>query len=163
MSRKKGLFTPDASYADVFSIPWEALYDSGKRGVIFDIDNTLVTHGSPPDDAARDLFAYLSNMGFKTCLVSNNKEPRVKSFAKQVGAFYIFKAGKPKKKGYLLALSVMGVNKDEALSVGDQFFTDIAGANRAGILNLYVAPIDPSTDPPFVRFKRRLEKLLNFA
>lgn len=64
-----------------YDIPYEEFHRQGIRGVIFDIDNTLVPHGAPADDRALQLFARLREMGMKTCLLSNNKEPRVASFA----------------------------------------------------------------------------------
>ena len=42
--------------------------------------------------------------------------------------------------------------------IGDQLFTDIWGGNRAGLTTVLVTPIDPSIEPPFVRFKRIFEK-----
>ena len=78
-----------------YNIDFEQLYKEGYRGIIFDIDNTLVTHGSPADERAIALFKHLKEIGFKCLLLSNNKEKRVRSFADQVGAKYIYKAGKP--------------------------------------------------------------------
>ena len=72
--------------------------------LFFDIDNTLVTHGSPADERAIALFKHLKELGFSCLVLSNNKEPRVKSFAKQVGIKYIYKAGKPKPSGYRTAM-----------------------------------------------------------
>lgn len=68
----------------------------------------------------------------KTCLLSNNKEPRVKSFAQQVKCPYIYKGGKPGAKGYKKAMETMGTDVKNTLFVGDQLFTDIWGANRLG-------------------------------
>ena len=89
-----------AEIHDEESIDFDKLYKEGYRGIIFDIDNTLVTHGSPADERAIALFKHLKELGFSCLVLSNNKEPRVKSFAKQVGIKYIYKAGKPKPSGY---------------------------------------------------------------
>ena len=67
--------------------------------LLFDIDNTLVPHGAPADERAIALFEHLKKLGFKTCLLSNNKEARVKPFASQVKSPYIHKGGKPSKRG----------------------------------------------------------------
>lgn len=61
-----------------YEIDFDALYREGYRGIIFDIDNTLVPHGAPADERAKKLFAHLKELGFSCCLLSNNKEPRVK-------------------------------------------------------------------------------------
>ena len=53
-----------------------------------------------------------------TCLLSNNKEPRVAAFAEAVGGSrYIYKGGKPGRRGYLRAMEKMGVEKAAPLSV----------------------------------------------
>lgn len=90
-------FLYPGEYIDsTYSIDFDKLYNEGYRGIIFDIDNTLVTHGSPADERAIALFKHLKELGFSCLVLSNNKEPRVKSFAKQLGIKYIYKAGKPK-------------------------------------------------------------------
>ena len=88
---------PNEEYRSTYEIPFPSFYKEGYRGVIFDIDNTLVPHGFPADEKAIQLFLELKRLGFATCLVSNNKKERVASFAEEVGADYIFKAGKPSR------------------------------------------------------------------
>ena len=82
----------------------------GSRGSFTIIDNTLVPHGAPADERAIRLFEHLRGLGLKTCLLSNNKEPRVKSFAEQVKCPYIYKGGKPGAKGYKKAMETMGTD-----------------------------------------------------
>ena len=94
-------FYPDRWVDSAYGIPYEDLYEQGIRGIIFDIDNTLVPHGAPADQRALALFGRFRRMGMKTCLLSNNKEPRVKPFAEQVDSLYIHKAGKPGIRTYL--------------------------------------------------------------
>lgn len=48
-------FFPDEYVVSTYVIPFERLYEEGYRGVIFDIDNTLVPHGAPADDRAKKL------------------------------------------------------------------------------------------------------------
>ena len=87
-------FYPDRIAESAYEIPYDYYYAQGIRGVIFDIDNTLVPHGAPADKRAAELFADLRDLGLHTCLLSNNKEPRVSPFAQAVGSPYIYKAGK---------------------------------------------------------------------
>lgn len=98
-------------------------------------------------------------MGMRTCLMSNNKEPRVASFAGEVGSGYLFKAGKPRRRGYERAMSQMGTTRETTLFVGDQIFTDIYGANRAGIRSVLVRPIHPREEIQIV-LKRIPERLI---
>ena len=75
------VFYPKKMMDSAYEIPYETMLERGIRGVIFDIDNTLVPHGAPADERALDLFRRFHQMGMKTCLLSNNKEPRVAAFA----------------------------------------------------------------------------------
>ena len=127
--------------------------------MIFDVDNTLVPHDAPADTRAKELFKRLREIGLESCLASNNKEPRVKKFARAVGTKYIYKAGKPKRRGYKEAMKQMGTRAENTVFVGDQIFTDIWGANRAGITSILVKPINPKEEIQIV-IKRVPEKLV---
>lgn len=147
----------DATYV----IDFEAFYEKGYRGIIFDIDNTLVPHGAPADERAIALFDRLHALGFQTMMLSNNKQPRVKMFCDAVHSPYIFKAGKPNPQNYRKAMEQMGTDAQTTLFVGDQIFTDIWGANKAGIYSILVKPIHPKEEIQIV-LKRYLEKIVLF-
>ena len=155
----KNPFYPDAWVDSTYEIDFEQYYKEGYRAVIFDIDNTLVPHGAPADERSIALFKRLHALGYRTLLLSNNKEPRVKPFAEAVEADYIYKAGKPAVGNYLAACERMGVAKEETLFVGDQLFTDIWGAKNAGLRNILVKPINPKEEIQIV-LKRYLEKIV---
>ena len=150
------VFFPDRDADSTYEIDFAALYDKGYRGIIFDIDNTLVPHGEPADERALGFFKELKSIGYQTMLLSNNKEPRVKGFADAVGSDYIFKANKPSRAGYQKAMEKMGTTRENTLFVGDQLFTDVWGAKRTGILSYLVKPIHPKEEIQIV-LKRRLE------
>lgn len=152
-------FYPDKWIDSVYTYDFEAAKRAGYRAVLFDVDNTLVPHGAPATEEAIRLFARLQELGFTTCLMSNNKEPRVKSFAEQVDSPYLYKAGKPLKKGYLKAMEVTGTTPENTLFIGDQLFTDVWGAKRCGIFCVLTKPIDPKEEIQIV-FKRKLEKIV---
>ena len=152
-------FFPDEYVASTYIIPFEKLYEDGYRGVIFDIDNTLVPHGAPADERARKLFRRLEEIGFASCLISNNQEARVKMFNKDIQTNYIYNAHKPSTKNYIRVMEIMGTTRDTTLFVGDQLFTDVWGAKRAGIHNILVRPIHPKEEIQIV-LKRRLEKIV---
>ncbi len=149
-------FFPDEYLNSAYEIDYEGLYTEGYRGIIFDIDNTLVPHGAPANDRAIELFDRLKSIGYRVLLLSNNKEPRVKQFNDSVQAQYIFKAGKPGRKGYLQAMRQLKTDTETTLFVGDQLFTDVWGAKRVGIHNILVKPIHPKEEIQIV-LKRRLE------
>ena len=152
-------FYPGEYVDSAYGIDFDILYAEGYRGIIFDIDNTLVPHGAPADARAIALFAHLKELGYRCTLLSNNKEPRVKSFNDAVGVSYIHKAGKPKPANYRRAMQQMGTTEEDTLFVGDQIFTDVYGANLAGIRTILVKPIHPKEEIQIV-LKRYLEKIV---
>ena len=153
-------FLYPGEYVDsTYVIDFDKLYKEGYRGIIFDIDNTLVPHGAPADQRAISLFTHLKELGFSCMLLSNNKEPRVKMFNDSVGVHYIFKAGKPKTANYRKAMEIMGTDVSNTIFIGDQIFTDVCGANRAGIRTVLVKPIHPKEEIQIV-LKRYLEKVI---
>ncbi len=152
---------PKDYVSSTYAIDFAKLWQEGYRGVIFDVDNTLVPHGMPADDRAIAFFRWLHELGFQVVLLSNNKEPRVKSFCEQVeGATYIYKASKPKPDNYRKAMERMGTNDQNTLFVGDQIFTDVLGANLAGIRSVLVQPILPWKEEIQIIFKRFIEAVV---
>ena len=59
-------FYPDEYLDSAYEIDFEALYTKGYRGVIFDIDNTLVPHGAPADKRSVALFNRLRKIGYES-------------------------------------------------------------------------------------------------
>lgn len=155
-------FYPGEYLESTYAIDFDRLYQAGYRGVIFDIDNTLVPHGAPADERAIALFSHLKELGYTCMLLSNNKEPRVKMFNDAVHVSYIYKAGKPNPANYRKAMEKMGTTADNTIFVGDQIFTDVMGANLAGIRTILVKPIHPKEEIQIV-LKRLIEKPVLFA
>lgn len=157
-----GKFYPGEYLESAYAVDYDGLYAKGVRGLIFDIDNTLVEHGAPATERARELFLRLRNTGFRICLISNNKKPRVAPFAKDVGAdHYVCNAHKPSRESYRRAMEIMGTDVSSTCFIGDQLFTDVYGANRAGIPSILVKPIHPKEEFQIV-LKRKLEKIVLF-
>ena len=152
-------FFPDEYLDSAYAVDYEKLYQQGYRGVLFDIDNTLVPHGAPADKRARELFQRLKKLGFSCCLVSNNKKKRVEPFAREVGVKYIEMAAKPSRRGYQRAMERLGTNPGNTVFIGDQLFTDILGAKNAGLKNILAKPIHPNEEIQIV-LKRYLEKFV---
>ena len=147
---------PSEDYDSAYDIDFYAYYNKGYRGILFDVDNTLVEHGQPVTIRAIELFARLREAGFKTCIISNNKEYRVKPLADALESYYVYKAGKPAARGYIEGMEHMGTSGSTTLFVGDQIFTDILGATRAGIHSILVKPVAKHEEIQIV-LKRKLE------
>ena len=86
------MFYPYEYVESVFSIDYNKLYDKGYRGIIFDIDNTLVHHGDDSTKEIDELFTTIQTIVFKTLLLSNNNEDRVKRFLNNIDSLYICNA-----------------------------------------------------------------------
>ena len=154
-------FYPGDYLDSAYEIDYEKLAGEGYRGVIFDIDNTLVPHGAPADERAVRLFGRLKSLGYQCCLLSNNQLARVEMFNRDVQVHFIENAHKPSVKNYRRAMELMGTDETTTIFVGDQIFTDIYGANRAGIRTILVKPIHPKEEIQIV-LKRYLEKIVLF-
>lgn len=150
-------FYPSEYYTSTYVIDFVEYYKKGYRGILFDIDNTLVPHNAPATEEAIRLIHRLKEIGFGICLVSNNKEPRVAEFNKPLDVKYIYKAGKPKRSGYQKAMQLLGTDTTNTLFVGDQLFTDLWGANNTDITSLLVQPIDKKEEIQII-LKRIPEK-----
>ena len=153
------IFYPDEYYDSTYSIDFEKLYEDGYRGVIFDIDNTLVPHGAPADERSIALFKKLKEIGFDAVLLSNNKEARVAMFNEPIGVHTIWKANKPSPVGYRKAMELMGTDVSSTIFVGDQLFTDVWGAKNASIRSILVKPMNPKEEIQIV-LKRKLEAIV---
>ncbi len=154
-------FYPGEYLDSTYVIDFDKLYEEGYRGVIFDIDNTLVRHGEPADERACALFAHLKELGFSCMMYTNKKEPSVKMFNDAVQVSYIHKAGYPNPANYRKAMEQMGTDTTNTIFVGDQIFTDVYGANLTGIRTILVKPIHPKEEIQIV-LKRYLEKIVLF-
>lgn len=152
---------PDEWVDSTYSIDFEDYYSKGFRGVIFDIDNTLVPHGADADERAIELINRLKKTGYKICLLSNNKKARVERFNKDVDVNYIFKAQKPYHKNYYIASMKMRLSVGSVLCIGDQIFTDIWGGNKSDLHTILVKPINPKEEIQIV-LKRKLESIVLF-
>jgi len=142
-------------------VDFQKLYDLGYRGIISDIDNTLVEHDADASEEAVNLYRTLKDIGFKVCFMSNNDEIRVSRFNKDMNTYSIYNAKKPLATSYNKAMDLMGTNKKNTIFIGDQIFTDILGANNAGLKSILVDPISKREEIQIV-IKRFFEKIVLF-
>ncbi len=140
----------------VFAIDYEKLKAQGIKGIIFDIDNTLVHHGEDSTPVVDGFLKSLEASGFRIVFLTNNDRERVERFNKNIGAPYVCDAEKPDTKGYFKALELLSLQKHEAVVIGDQVFVDIIGANRAGIPSILVHFIEAQGEK-WLGFKRYIE------
>lgn len=154
----KGL-KPDLYVKSIFSFDINWLKERGIKGVLLDIDNTLITHKQKlPDEKVIELIKYFQQNGIKAAIVSNAAKKRVDAFNEKLGLYARYRAFKPSNKGFLEAMANLNLTPQETAVIGDQLFTDIRGGNRIGLTTILVQPLDKD-EPITVRVKRILEKL----
>ena len=146
---------------NVFEIDYQKLYQLGYRALIFDIDNTLVHHGDDSTPEIDALFQTIHDLGFQTLLLTNNDEERVLRFIKNIPTQYIYEADKPHPKSFLKAVDMLGVPKDQVIYIGDQVYTDIIGANAAGLASILVHFIQQPNEK-WIGKRRYIEKVILF-
>ena len=148
----------DIYLPSIYDIDTEKLKRRGIRGIIFDIDNTLEPYRTAhPEEKVLAFLQRLRDEGFQIGVLSNAKMERVLEFCGDAIPLWVAKAGKPLARGYRQLAAMMHLEPRELAAVGDQLYTDILGGNRFGCFTVFVTPI-PGKEPPFVAFKRLLEK-----
>lgn len=132
----------------------------GIRALLIDVDNTLALHGErAPFKGTVEWAHRMEAAGYRLMLLSNNFEKRVAPFAAQYGLPYLPFSCKPFPSCFFAAARRLGVRKSECAVIGDQIFTDIIGANLAGMKSILLEPIGEEKGR-LLRFKRRLERPL---
>ncbi|MGB4592394.1 MAG: YqeG family HAD IIIA-type phosphatase [Coriobacteriia bacterium] len=154
------LLRPDEYLTGVTRIDLDRLASAGVKGLIIDLDNTLLprdTNEMPP--ALRTWTDMLHTRGIGVCLVSNNWHERVHKVAADLGFPLVAKAIKPLPFAFWRALRVLGLKSRECAVVGDQIFTDVLGGNLIGSKTILVRPLS-TADLPHTLVLRRLESLI---
>lgn len=152
---------PDRFAPRLHDVPHEELEAAGIRGLIIDLDNTLL--GFRETELARehvDWVAQALERGFRIAMVSNNFSERVKSLAAQLNVVCFPNALKPLPFGFLRAKRCLQLRRREIAVVGDQLFTDVLGAKLSGgLYTILTEPIE-AKDFPVTMFFRFLENLM---
>lgn len=154
------LFLPNKQVSRTFDIEPECLKEMNIKGIIVDVDNTLVPWNVA--HATEEVTEWLQKMkdaNIKVTIFSNNDEDRVTLFAEPLDTPFVFKARKPLRRAFIQARQAMGVEQDEVAVIGDQLLTDILGGNRAGYYTILVDPIVTS-DAAITKFNRNLERII---
>ena len=140
---------PGQVLGSIYDLAPETLRSSGVTLVLADLDNTLVPYEEAlPSPALTAWKEALEKNGVALFVVSNSrKSRRCPDFCAALGVGCVRHAGKPGVKGFREALEKSERQPSEALMVGDQIFTDILGANRAGIKKVLVKPIAWGKNP----------------
>ncbi|RXZ77211.1 YqeG family HAD IIIA-type phosphatase [Paenibacillaceae bacterium] len=151
---------PDKIVRSVYDIDLNELKQKGLKGIITDLDNTLV--GAKDALATPELIAWLDGLqeqGFKVVIVSNNNAGRVTRFAEPLGLPFIYAARKPIGRPFRRALEVLGLKAEQTIVIGDQLLTDMLGGRRMGLYTILVGPVAPKDEGFTTRINRQIEKV----
>lgn len=151
---------PDAYLNNVKEITMEFLQKNNLKGLILDIDNTLIDYDKKLLEGAKEWCENLKQNNIKLCILSNtNKVKKVEKVAQILDLEYIYFAHKPNKKGFFKAQKLLGLNINQIATVGDQIFTDVWGGHRVGMYTILTKPID-KRDIFITKLKRPFESLI---
>lgn len=159
----KKYFMPNDYVQSVFQIDIEKLANSGFKGIITDLDNTLVGWDvKTPTKEIQEWFKKANDLGLTITIASNNNEKRVSGFSKDLDVDFIFKARKPMGRAFKKAIQHMNIKPEETVVIGDQMLTDVLGGNNNGLYTIMVVPVK-KTDGFLTRLNRIIERrLLNY-
>lgn len=141
-------------------VPLDELFAAGIRGLIVDLDNTLLGFGE--SELAEDHIAWVARareQGMRAVMLSNNFSDRVTAVAAALGIECVPNALKPLPFGFLRAKRMLGLSRRQIAVVGDQLFTDVLGGRLCGFYTILTEPIE-NKDFAITRFFRFLERLM---
>ncbi len=151
------ILRPDLRVDRVEQLSLAYLAEHGVRGLLLDLDETLLPAGAA--EPTREVVAWATSLlggGLRLAIVSNGRPARVRLTASKLGVPGRWLVGKPWPGAYRRGLRDLGVPASEAAMVGDQLFTDVIGARAAGLRTILVPPLS-SAGLPHTRLLRRIE------
>lgn len=135
---------PDLFLNEVYELDTNILKEKAIRGIILDMDNTLVAWGSSSiHPRILNWVKGLKEEGFRLFIVSNSTPFKGEKLARELDIPALWHAIKPRKKAFRHALGEMGLKPDETAVIGDQIFTDVLGGNRMGLFTILVPQLSP--------------------
>ena len=142
----------------VIEIDIKLLMKNNIKGLILDVDNTLIDYNQNIPEGIEEWVQMLKKQDIKFCILSNsNNEEKIKKVSKKLEIPYLFFAKKPFKKGFIKAKKILDLKEENIGMVGDQVFTDVVGANRMKMVSILVKPIDKKDHLP-TKIQRVFEK-----
>lgn len=156
-------FLPNEHVKRIFDIQPAFLKEKGIKGIITDLDNTLVAWDV--SDATQEViqwFKLMNEHDIQVTIISNNKQERVEIFSEPLGTPFVYSARKPLSRAFKTVAKQMELEKEEVLVIGDQVLTDVLGGNIAGFYTILVVPIVQS-DGKLTKVNRHIERrILNY-
>jgi uncharacterized protein len=152
---------PDAIYSEITHIQPEALYALGVRGLIFDLDNTIVPpHTNELQPRVARWLQGMKESGFPFIIVSNNHNIEYMKRAEHLlGVPVLGPARKPSTQAMKQALEWLKLPAEEVAMIGDRPLTDIWAGQRAGCKTILVDSLMRANEHGLIHLLRTLERL----
>lgn len=152
-----GLLKPTAAVEKVTDITPELLKQMKIDAILLDVDNTLAPPTeSVPYEGVQDWIDQIKKAGVAVVICSNNFKSRIHPFSESVGLDCVAMSLKPFPFGFNRAKRKLREKPKSVLVVGDQVFTDVLGANLAGMKSILLNP--QSEEKGFsIMIRRKLE------
>lgn len=145
---------------DITDIDLEELERAGIKGLILDLDSTLMAPKSAfiSDQAAAWLDR--ARKKFQVAVASNNKnEVYLDKVRAILNIRIIGKAKKPSRKAFNRLLEEFALTPQQIAVVGDRPLTDIWGGRRAGMKTILVGTLRTMNEPMWKTRVRNLERV----
>lgn len=137
------VFVPDYYIENYSHLDPAYLKEKGIRLLCCDIDNTLVAYDDPDsNEKVRQFLKKMEAAGIHTVLLSNAAPHRARRFSRDLGVEKVYPLSfKPLQYNFKRAMKHYNVKPEETALLGDQLFTDMLGARRAGVMKILTAPV----------------------
>lgn len=153
------MIKPNVEFDIITDIGVDFLKENNIKGLILDVDNTLIDLSRNKIDGLDDWIDSIIKSGIKIAVVSNGrKKKQIDLLTKKHGLIYVFFALKPFKSGIKKAKKELNLCYNEIAEIGDQIFTDVWVSNRTKMFSVLTKPVE--MEKSFLqKFKRRIEDL----
>ena len=153
------MIKPNVEFDIITDIGVDFLKENNIKGLILDVDNTLIDLSRNKIDGLDDLIDSIIKSGIKIAVVSNGrKKKQIDLLTKKHGLIYVFFALKPFKSGIKKAKKELNLCYNEIAEIGDQIFTDVWVSNRTKMFSILTKPVE--MEKSFLqKFKRKVEDL----
>lgn len=151
------VFKPDAFFSSIDKIPFSLLDLWQIKGLILDVDNTLLPRTSKEISAEVTSWVEEAKARYTILIVSNNTVRKIRRAADPLDLPFMAWTIKPYSLYFYRAYRKLGLFPEKVCVIGDQLFTDIQGAKRTKAKAIYVSPLAPEDDLPWTKWRRRYE------
>lgn len=152
------MLRPNARFKRITDIKPEFFKENNIKGLILDLDNTLIDSQHRFINGLKDWICNIKNNDIRICIATNSiKKEKIIELARQLDIPYVYISLKPLKYGIKKAKDILKLDNNEIAEIGDQLFTDVWVSNRMNLFSILTEPV--SKDKLIVsRIKRKIEK-----